>query len=86
MIEGRRLEIALYSRAGCCLCHDAERLLRDRQKRYAYELRVIDIDADAGLRELYDTCVPVITFDGKERFRGLVSAALLDRQLRAELL
>ena len=84
MNEGKRLEIVLYTRAGCCLCHDAELLLRERQSRDGFELCIVDIDADAALRERYDTCVPVITFDGKERFRGLVTAALLDRQLRAE--
>ena len=84
MNDGKRLEIVLYTRAGCCLCHEAELLLRERQPGARFELRIVDIDADPALCERYDTCVPVIMFDGKERFRGLMTAALLDRQLRAE--
>jgi glutaredoxin len=73
-------DIVLYTRAGCHLCDDARDLLR----QYGLEPRLIDIDADAALRQRYTTCVPVVAINGKERFRGRVNEVLLRRLLAAE--
>ena len=69
--------VVLYTRAGCHLCDDAKELLEAH--RIAPEC--IDIDADPALRERFDTCVPVVEFDGKIRFRGRVDPVLLRRLL-----
>jgi hypothetical protein len=42
----------------------------------------IDVDASPELRAKYDTCVPVVVMDGKERFRGQVNEVLLKRLLK----
>jgi hypothetical protein len=47
-------------------------------------LEAIDVDGDPALVERYGLTVPVVTVNGKERFRGGVSPALLERLLRAE--
>jgi len=39
----------------------------------------VDIDADPELRSQFDTCVPVISTDGRIRFRGRVNEVLLRR-------
>jgi glutaredoxin len=67
----------VYTRAGCHLCEQAEQLLI----RHGLAPTLIDIDGDAGLRERYTECVPVVFIDGKERFRGRVNEVLLRRIL-----
>ena len=42
----------------------------------------MDVDADPALAKQYGECVPVVTIDGKVRFRGRVNAVLLERMLR----
>jgi glutaredoxin len=71
-------QIVLYSRQGCHLCDIAADLLT----RYQLAFEVVDVDADPQLRERYNECVPVVVFDGKERFRGRIDELLLKRLLR----
>ena len=67
----------LYTRQGCCLCDDAEVLLR----RHGLSPQLIDIDEDEALRGQFNECVPVVVINGKERFRGRVNEVLLKRIL-----
>src|SRR4051794_30415320 len=78
------LHFILYTRQGCHLCEIAwERLARAR-RRHGFVLEVVDIDSDADLKTRYGLQVPVVTVNGKVRFRGQVNRVLLDRLLRAE--
>ena len=72
-------EVILYSRRACCLCEEAEQILRD----HGLTPQIIDIDGDPQLRERFTNCVPVVVIDGKERFRGRVNPVLLRRLLRS---
>lgn len=74
------METILYTRRGCHLCDDADKLLR----RHGLNPQAIDIDADPVLRERFDTCVPVVVINGKERFRGVVNEVFLRRLLKME--
>ena len=69
--------VLLYTRSGCHLCDEAEAVLI----RHGLTPRMVDIDAEADLRQRYTNCVPVVVIDGKERFRGRVNEALLQRLL-----
>lgn len=71
-------QVLLFSRQGCHLCDEAEEVLL----RHGLAPHKIDIDASTELRERYDTCVPVVVIDGKERFRGRINEVLLHRLLR----
>jgi glutaredoxin len=73
-------EVILYTRAGCHLCDDADRLLRG----YGLDPQPIDIDADPVLQARYTNCVPVVVIDGRERFRGRIDEILLLRLLRGQ--
>jgi len=73
------MEVTVYTRAGCHLCDEAVALLG----RFGLTSRLVDIDADPALRERYTDCVPVVFFDGRERFRGRIDPRLLRRLLRA---
>jgi glutaredoxin len=67
----------LYTRRGCHLCDDAYALL----KKYGLDAELIDIDTNAELVRRYNTCVPVVVINGKERFRGRINEVLLRRLL-----
>lgn len=72
-------KVVLYSRSGCHLCDDAQRLL----ERYGLSIKVVDIDQDPKLRERYHRTIPVVEIDGQVRFRGSVDELLLLRLLRS---
>ena len=72
------MNVILYTRIGCHLCDEAEQLLNE----HGLKAEKVDIDADATLREQFDTCVPVVEIDGKIRFRGQVDPLLLKRLLQ----
>lgn len=79
----RRTEcnIVMYTRQGCHLCEQAWQQLQQARKRHGFALRQMDIDNDPELAREYAECVPVVTIDGKVRFRGSVNRVLLERLL-----
>jgi glutaredoxin len=78
------IQVVLYSREGCHLCHTAEALLEEMRLTYSFQLSLVDIDKDAELAGLYNECVPVISVNGRVRFRGIVNRVLLERLLQTE--
>ncbi|MGH7173424.1 MAG: glutaredoxin family protein [Gemmataceae bacterium] len=74
-------DVVLYTRQGCHLCEQAWQRLEQSRQRYAFTLRQVDIDDDPELLRRYGECVPVVTIDGKVRFRGVVNGVLLERLL-----
>src|SRR5437879_1210790 len=80
------LKVILYTRAGCHLCEDALQMLNDERRRCNFELEIIDVDGEAGLRERYGECVPVVVVDGKVYFRGRVNQVMLRRLLEGKAL
>ena len=78
------LNVVLYTRHGCHLCEVAQGQLDEARRRYLFDLTVRDVDAEPELAERHGDCVPVVTVNGKVRFRGAVNPVLLERLLRAE--
>ncbi len=76
--------VVVYTREQCCCCHKAIDLLKTYQKKHRFILETIDVDSDDELKRLYDTTVPVVTIDGKVRFKGIVNEVLLNRLIDAE--
>jgi len=58
--------------------------LEDAQKRFEFALETVDVDSDPELAARHGDWVPVVTVDGKLRFRGGVNPELLKRLLRVE--
>jgi hypothetical protein len=58
--------------------------LQAARQRHRFQLEVVDIDSDAALVSAYGEQVPVVTVNGRVRFRGRVNPSLLERLLRAE--
>ncbi len=66
--------ITVYSRQGCHLCEQALDGLRRLGRELAFELRIVDVDAELALARRYGATVPVVAVDGVE-----VSAGRLDK-------
>ena len=77
----RGRDVTVFTRQGCCLCDEAIAMLR----RHGLSPQLIDIDnaseGDENLRQMYDHCVPVVSINGKIRFRGRLNEVLLRRIL-----
>jgi glutaredoxin len=78
-----RPKVTLYTRAGCCLCEDAKRVLEAVRRRASFDLDEVDIDADVGLREAYNDEVPVIAINGSKAFKYRVTERELLKKLAA---
>jgi len=74
----KSIQATVYTRQGCCLCHEAKKLL----EAHGLTVEEFDIDTDPQLRDRYRECVPVVVIDGLERFRGRIDPRLLKRMLR----
>lgn len=75
--------VTLYTRAGCCLCDDAKRVLAEARKRVDFDYEEFDIDADAELRRLYNDEVPVIAINRAKAFKYRVDMKEFLRRLAA---
>jgi glutaredoxin len=62
-------KVTLYTRAGCCLCDDAKRVLLDARRRAAFDFEEIDIDRDPTLVAAYNDDIPVIAINGRKAFK-----------------
>jgi len=76
------LEVVLYTRPGCHLCEAAWEFLRHEQRRHGFRFTVVNVDAEPELVRQYGDCVPVVTVNGKVRFRGGINPVLWRRLLR----
>ena len=74
--------VTLYTRAGCHLCEEAERVLVAERAATPFRLVLVDIDRDQDLRRRYGVRVPVVAVDGEELFEYQVPADLLRARLR----
>lgn len=75
--------VTLYTRASCCLCEDAKRVLEGARRRVGFELEEVDIDSDAELRRIYNEEVPVIAINGAKAFKYRVTEPELLKKLAA---
>jgi glutaredoxin len=73
--------ITVYTRAGCHLCQEAERVVRAEQAAAWFRLELVDIDRDPELARRYGVRVPVVAVDGEELFQYEVPPDLLRARL-----
>lgn len=57
--------VVVYTRQGCHLCAEAERMVR-RVVDDATLVTLVDVDGDPALRDRYTVRVPVVAVDGVE--------------------
>lgn len=75
--------VTLYTRAGCHLCEEAERVLVAERAVTPLELVTVDVDRDPRLQRRYGVRVPVVAIDGVELFELEVPHDLLRARLQA---
>jgi glutaredoxin len=73
--------VTLYTRAGCHLCEEAERVLERERRARPFQLELVDVDRDPELARRYGVRVPVVAVDGVELFEYEVPADLLRTRL-----
>ena len=73
--------VILYTRAGCHLCEEAERVLRAEQVAAGFALELVDIDRDPELARRYGVRVPVVALDGQDLFEYELPLELLRARL-----
>src|SRR5216684_3485554 len=65
-----QLHVVMFTRQGCHLCETAWQRLKARQRIHGFRLELVDVDSDPELSASYGNEVPVVTVDGRVRFRG----------------
>ena len=73
--------VTVYTRVGCHLCQEAERVLRAEQASAGFSLELVDIDRDPELVRRYAVRVPVVAVDGQDLFEYEVPVDLLRARL-----
>jgi hypothetical protein len=73
--------VTLYTRVGCHLCEEAERVLGEERALTPFRLELVDIDRDPELARRYGVRVPVVAMDGVELFEYDVPVDLLRARL-----
>ena len=73
--------LRLYTRAGCHLCEDLERMLEGLELTQAFVLEHVDIATDVALEAALGESIPVLTAGGRTAAKGRTDAATLRKRL-----
>jgi glutaredoxin len=65
--------VTLYTRARCCLCDDAKKVLASARQHADFDYEEIDIDLDPELVRRYNDEVPVIAINQVKAFKYKVT-------------
>jgi glutaredoxin len=76
------VQIDIYSRPACHLCDEAKAVIERVRQRYAFALRVINIEGDSALEAAYGTEIPVVFINGNKAFKYHVSEAELEMKVK----
>lgn len=77
--------VTLYTRAGCCLCDEAKKVLLQAGRFAEFELEELDIDLDPELRRRYNDEVPVIAINQVKAFKYKVDRTEFLKKLAARI-
>jgi glutaredoxin len=79
------IELILYSRADCELCHEMEILVEQEMARFEARLEKIDIDGNPELKQRFDVEVPVLFVNGRKAFKYRCTPRELRKRLSREV-
>jgi glutaredoxin len=75
--------ITFVTKRDCPLCVEAKKVVEHSARRYRLAVEVVQLeDEPAETQEKFKFDVPVVIVDGKRRFSGHVSGALLEKILK----
>ncbi len=75
------MKVTLYTRAGCHLCDEAKKVLKEAQAATGFDLEEVDIDRDPNLKTQFHEQVPVVFINGRKAFKYRVEPRELRRRL-----
>ena len=78
---GPRHVVTVFTREGCGLCREAERIVA-REAR-GHDVQRVDVDADPELQRAYNIRVPVVAVDGVEVAEGRLEPGVVRAALRS---
>ena len=78
------MELILYTRRDCELCHEMEMVLNDVLPRFPADLKRVEIDGDADLEAQFGIEVPVLFVNGRKAFKYRCTARELRKRLERE--
>ena len=65
-----RVPVTLYTRPGCHLCEELERLVRAQRLGVELDWTRVDVDSSPDLAQRYGERIPVLTIGGRLAFAG----------------
>jgi hypothetical protein len=78
------MELVLYTRRDCELCHEMEIVIGEVLRRFAAALKRVEIDGDAALEAQFGIEVPVLFVNGRKAFKYRCTARELRKRLERE--
>ena len=73
--------VTLYGKPGCHLCDEARAVVAGVRRERPFELREVDVTADASLHARYGERIPVVKVGDREAFEYVVEPEELRRLL-----
>lgn len=78
------MEVVLYTRRDCELCHEMELVIDEVLPRFQANLKRVEIDGDADLEAQFGLEVPVLFINGRKAFKYRCTARDLRKRLGRE--
>lgn len=78
-------ELTLYTRPGCHLCEDMEKLLPSYLQPASISLNIVYIDGHPELEQQYGTLVPVLKADKREICHYFLDVKALQQYISEQL-
>jgi hypothetical protein len=78
------MELILYTRRECELCHEMESVIGEVLPRFQAQLKRVEIDGDVALEAQFGVEVPVLFVNGRKAFKYRCTARELRKRLERE--
>jgi glutaredoxin len=78
------MELVLYTRRDCELCHEMEIVIDEALPRFQAALKRVEIDGDPSLEAQFGIEVPVLFVNGRKAFKYRCTARELRKRLARE--
>jgi hypothetical protein len=78
------IQLTLYTRAECCLCHEMRAVIERVARDVPLRLELVDVDTAPALAAAYGDEVPVLLINGRKAFAARVEQAALRARLARE--
>ena len=74
-------QVVIYSKEGCCLCHEAKAVFDRLLNEIPFTIKEVDITGIPDLLERYGQEVPVVFIEGRKAFKFRVDEKVARKRL-----